>query len=135
MRILVTGSRNWRWPATIHEAILLAAADFDVPLSDIVFVHGDCPTGADRIVRRFVEARPELRQERYPADWARDKKRAAYIRNAQMVNLGADLCLAFIRDSSPGTRMTLKLAREAGIPRRVYVDDTVDRLALSFPHR
>jgi hypothetical protein len=130
VRILLTGSRNWRFPATIAEAILTAAVDFTVLLDDITVVHGDCPTGADRHARLFVESHPSLRQERHPADWHRHGRRAGYVRNVEMVALGADLCLGFPRGHSPGTRMALKLARGAGIPRRVYVDEAHDRLAI-----
>lgn len=123
----MTGSREWRRPAVIGEAILQAAAEAGVPLSEVIVVHGDCPRGADRMARHFVEFHPELRQEPHPANWKRYGRRAGYVRNDLMIRLGADLCLVFIRNGSAGTSMCARLAEDAGIPMRVSRDDDAAR--------
>jgi hypothetical protein len=80
-----------------------------------IVVHGACPQGADAIADR--EARVlGLQVERHPAQWETYGKRAGYVRNAAMVELGADLCFAFVRNGSPGASMCANLAERADIP-------------------
>lgn len=60
------------------------------------------------------------------SDWCRAKeicKRAGYLRNEKMVNLGADLLIAFRRAHSNGTTHTINLAADAGIPYWLYTED------------
>lgn len=54
--------------------------------------------------------------ERHPADWERHGKRAGYLRNREMAELGADLVLAFWDGQSKGTMHMVDLAEEYGIP-------------------
>lgn len=121
-RVLVTGSRNWADRAVIDDFLTaLVAANIFHDRTTIV-VHGACPTGADAMAddwARWHSARsPLIEVERHPADWARYGRSAGPIRNAAMVNLGADLCLAFIRDGSRGATGCATLAEAAGIPVR-----------------
>jgi Bifunctional DNA primase/polymerase, N-terminal/SNF2-related domain/YspA, cpYpsA-related SLOG family len=108
-RVLVTGSRAWTDEETIASA--LAGQWHD---GNAVLVTGACPRGADEIAERIWRARGG-QAERHPADWSTGRD-AGMRRNADMVALGADVCLAFIRDGSPGAIHAARLAEQAGIP-------------------
>ena len=108
-RVLVTGSRTWADEEAIAGA--LAGHWHD---GNALLVTGACPRGADEIAERIWRSRGGL-VERHPADW-RTGRDAGMRRNAAMVALGADVCLAFIRDGSPGATHAAHLAEQAGIP-------------------
>ena len=125
LRILITGSRSWEDRAVIRDALRAAWIDHGRP-ADAVLVSGACPRGADRIAEN-VWAANGLAIERHPANWKPDgttlDRSAGFRRNADMVALGADLCLAFIRAGSRGASHTARLAGAAGIETRVFTAD------------
>ena len=127
-RVLVTGSRDWDNERLICESLtkLLLGAGAGGAERFIV-VHGDA-RGADRIASNWVRYhRPQgiapgtaVSEERHPAEWDRFGKRAGLIRNQVMVEGGAEMCLAFIRNGSPGATHCAGLAEKAGIPTRRF---------------
>lgn len=117
MRLLVTGSREWDDYPLMFQTLTEYLRD-DLNL-EAVLVHGDCPTGADRMAARIWEitGRPV---EPHPADWDKHGKAAGPIRNQEMVDLGADQCIAFFKigAGNKGTAHCASAARKAGIPVR-----------------
>jgi hypothetical protein len=113
MRILVTGSRTW----TDTQVIRKALAEYFHP--EAILVTGACPRGADAIAEHIWRSWGG-QVERHPADWHRYGRSAGYRRNADMVSLGAVVCLAFIRDASSGATHTAQLAEVAGITTKRY---------------
>jgi hypothetical protein len=116
-RILVTGSRDWDDPLEVRLALIRASV---LHLPGIVVIHGACPTGADAMTAEWA-ADYGVRTEEHPADWGRLGKGAGPRRNAEMVALGADTCLAFIRGASRGATHCADTAQQAGIPVQRYL--------------
>lgn len=116
IRILITGSRDIDPEAErIVRAVLsdasVRAARVD---SEVVIVHG-AARGVDTIAALYAGSMGEP----HPADWSLGR-RAGMLRNQQMVDLGAAVCLAFPRRSSVGTWGCIRAAADAGIPVQIY---------------
>lgn len=153
MRVLVTGPRDLDQLQPIHDSLIAATRGVAGPHT---LVHGACPDGADQL---FAQAATALgwAVEAHPADWdscgphcptrphryrrkAVDKyhpgvlpdycPKAGPRRNADMVALGADECIAILVPCAQpgcrrrgahfthGTASCVRLAKEAGIPIR-----------------
>ena len=120
-RVLVAGTRyegspSWTW--TVCNA-LLKAWDAHGKADTIVVVHGACRAGIDRYAGAAARV-IGCAEEPHPADWDTYGKAAGPIRNQAMVDLGADLCIAFPRGESRGTRDCMRRAEAAGIPVEVH---------------
>jgi len=135
-RVLVTGSRDWVDRAAVEQALEEQFYTHTDIRQVMVVVHGDNPTGADAIADDWAEKMAEgglVRAERHPAEWDADcgmgcpgHRRArpdgstycpvaGHLRNQRMVDLGAEVCLAFPLGTSRGTRDCMRRARRAGI--------------------
>jgi hypothetical protein len=112
-RLLVTGSRTWDNPRAVEQALAVILARHP---GGVLLVHGACPRGADAIAAAYAARTHGYQIEAHPADWRRYGRAAGHRRNAEMIALGADGCVAFIRDASPGSTATVRLAEAAGIP-------------------
>lgn len=115
IRILITGSRDWPSEGAVHGA-LQRAIDSLPPGRRVIVVHGTAG-GADQMAGRFAK-NPANRavEEPRPADWATHGRAAGFRRNQEMVDSGADLTLAFIKDNSRGATHAADAAEAAGIP-------------------
>lgn len=121
-RVLVCGSR------TVTRAHLpLIRAELELLPKTCVVVHGGqgiwstkfewWESGADMLASEIAEEL-ELETECYPADW-RLGRRAGPLRNQKMIELGADLVIAFWDGVSRGTAHTVQCAQKSGIPTRI----------------
>jgi len=116
-RVLITGSRTWT-----DEQVIADALREHWHNGNALLVTGACPSGADAIAEQIWRAHGGL-VERHPAAWQTGRD-AGMRRNADMVALGAEVCLAFIRDASPGATHAARLAEQAGIPVRRFETST-----------
>lgn len=129
MRILACGSLTWTDWATVRQALTDLEAEADDRGESITLVHG-AARGADTMAATFARRR-WWQVEAHPADWARWPGRAGHIRNQEMVNLGADVCVAFWKGRSGGTASTIAKARAAGIRTVVYEQDEAGTLRVT----
>lgn len=118
-RILVTGSRDWTDRSTIRTALVNAWIDLGRPMT-AVLVQGECHLGGADEIAAEIWRGWGFPIEGHPAEMGPTGHVLGPKRNAHMVSLGADLCLAFPLPSSRGTKNCMRLAREAGIPVRVF---------------
>ena len=141
-RVLITGSRRWPTPLIyLVHGVLDAELRRTTPAGHLTVVHGACPTGADWFAHRWCCSQSTgaglgVNEEAHPADWdrvcdetCRHRPRfkngriycpqAGNHRNQEMVDLGADVCHAFIVTGtglSRGTFDCVGRAEAAGIP-------------------
>lgn len=101
MRIIVTSGRNFDDYDRVFKALLPYAKR---PMPTIV--HGDA-AGADTQAKEVARALG-LTAEAHPASWRELGPIAGSVRNQQMIDLGADLVIAF-----PGGRGTRHCIRQA----------------------
>lgn len=121
MRVLITGSRSWTGPQATQRLIQVLSRVEDLAAvlgSPLTIVHGACPTGADAIAKFWIgQQMGDVGEDPHPADWKGPLGKAAgFHRNQTMVLSNIDMCLGFLRDSSPGTSDCLQKARDAGVP-------------------
>lgn len=118
-RILITGSRDWIDRDVIFDAL---REQFELH-GPFVLVHGDA-RGADRMAAEIVSSYGHgCRIESHPAEWRPYgiyNPQAGLLRNTQMIALGADVCLAFIRSGSRGATDCASRAEAAGIETRRF---------------
>lgn len=126
MRVVVTGSREFRDPLTASAAICRRIARLP---STAVLIHGDAQ-GADRLAGDAAE-KDGIDVVKYPAHWEVHSedcwcrghgycREAGKRRNLAMLDLKPDLVIAFWNGHSGGTKHTIKNAKERGLPLEVH---------------
>lgn len=114
MRILVTGTRSGAKQEFVDETLARVAGDS----WPVTLIHGDA-RGIDTQAGIVARTRGWT-IEVYPADWNSYGKRAGSLRNQQMVDTGADVCVAFPGPDSIGTHDCIRRAKRAHIPVLVF---------------
>jgi hypothetical protein len=128
--VLVTGSRNWTdrkylW-ARLDEIAERVTADSGMWVG---IRHGNCPTGADMMARRWCQQTTMYGHRLYKrvlddpfTPRPEDGPPGKFLRNIAMCAtrpLPAE-CQAFVVDESPGSSHTMKQARRHGIPVQLH---------------
>lgn len=114
-KVLVTGGRDYKNQAHVNEVMDQIVAHY----GEILVIHGTAG-GADSLVAYWAICAKQ-HQVRVPALWDRHRKAAGPIRNAMMLRLLPDICVAFPGGS--GTANMMYQARTAGIPTYLMVPD------------
>lgn len=83
--------------------------------SSLTIVHGGA-RGADTLASEWCQMHNDVIEEVHKPDWDAYGKVAGFVRNQEMVSLGADVCLAFPRGKSAGTRDCIARAENYMIP-------------------
>jgi hypothetical protein len=121
MRVIICGSRNWEGitaRARIHNILGDLWAFARALGQPLTIIHGDCPTGVDAIADAWARRRSDegIQVRAWPAEWDRLGKAAGPVRNSNMALAGADMCIAFLRDDSRGTKDMIYKAQARYIP-------------------
>ncbi|MGC9439311.1 DUF2493 domain-containing protein [Streptomyces sp. WG5] len=115
--VIVTGSRDLEDKEKVWR-------ELDALLSEhgsLIVRHGGCPTGADIHAQDWCYAFywAAVGQETFSANWDKHGKAAGPIRNREMAQAGADLCLAFPFGESRGTWNCVNECKKVGISVKV----------------
>jgi hypothetical protein len=117
MRVLFTGSRTFADDRAVIDMLEGLVRKAGTP-KQITIVHGGAP-GLDSVAgvlaRHFG-----MCVEVHHADWQKHGKAAGPIRNQAMVDLGADLTVAYPQKGGRGTQDCIERSVRAGIPTIVY---------------
>lgn len=112
-RILVTGSRDW----TDRDLVWSKLSDYWINTSGVfTLVHGACPQGVDKMAAEWGHSMNGGEMGAVVLLEAHPSCGDPLGRNQHMVNMGADICLAFATRWASGTGHCARRARKAGIP-------------------
>lgn len=128
-RVLVTGSRDWPDQKKVWDE-LDEAYENRFSHRGMIVVQG-MAKGADSMAQAWAHGKRrdgwKVYSEGHPAQWRPGGvfvPSAGHQRNQRMVDLGADLVLAFIRNESAGATGCLRYAMRQGLEVRVLrIDD------------
>jgi hypothetical protein len=112
MSVLVCGGRNFTDSRLVWDTLTELSREWQFKF----LIHGDCPTGVDRIAVDWVSTVQGITEIGCPADWKTFGRAAGPIRNQLMIDkYFPDRVIAF-----PGGRGTADMVRRARVA-RIYV--------------
>lgn len=112
LRLMVTGSRNWRDMRTIRQA--LARIEWENPHAESFSLINGCASGADAIARAYA-VHLGWEPEDYWPDYANyDFAEANKLRNMEMVDSEPTCIYAFPTKNSRGTWHAVNYAKSQG---------------------
>jgi hypothetical protein len=127
VRVLVTGAREWKNEQKIRNAFRDHTRVLDT------LIHGGAKGAdqmADRVWRELCGDIWDIQIEVHRPDWDLHGRKAGFVRNQYMVDLGVDLVLAFALAWESGTGHCARYARRRQVP---VVDYGVDTSAEARP--
>lgn len=116
--VIVTGSRDY----PDYTRVWYELDDLMRKYSSLMVRHGGCPSGADNFASLWCRSwymPSQVCESIHDANWDDFGKAAGPIRNREMAQAGADLCLAFPLGESRGTWNCVNECKKAGIPVKV----------------
>lgn len=136
-RVLVTGSRTW-WDEETVEMAFRKVFELNTYHFPVTLIHGGAD-GLDSMAAALAHGEFGWNIEEHLAQWNTHEfgsnavlpcpawhegmekcKMAGHRRNQKMINTGADICFAFIKDFSKGATTCADWAQRDGIPTRVW---------------
>lgn len=117
MRVIVCGSRDFENYSLLNEELNNWLGELDK--KKLVILSG-AAKGADTLGEKWAYAN-YVTVERYHADWEKHGKAAGPIRNSEMLEAGAQACIAFWDGISRGTKDMIDKARAKGIKVKVVL--------------
>lgn len=112
-RIAVIGSRGYRGRAIIPN-ILQSTFGYFRQFGKPVFISGGCKNSPDQWGQQWA-VRNNIPCIIFPAEWQKHGKKAGLVRNKKIVD-NADYLIAFWDGKSHGTKYTIDLALQRGLP-------------------
>mgnify|MGYP006302249621 CR=1 FL=1 len=113
MRLIVAGSRDFKDYELLEREVLKFIKKHKEVDESVEVISGRA-RGADKLGEVFAD-KFGLKKHIKPADWDKHGRAAGFIRNREMVS-EATHCICFWDRKSSGTKNTIQLSEEKGIP-------------------